>query len=615
MGVWGVILQLGGIEMRKLVWLVAIFVFLSARTLAELTPVEVLMHIHQSKYPGLYDDGYATQDEIVAKAKTLGFDAIVFTPHYRKDAHKTKPSEQDGIIVLDGAEVATYWDGGVSHILVIGDFYGDPVIDQLANRWGTQQQLINRFVELGYPVVSAHPNLIAIVNPELTLGKPASFLFNVAEGKGISGREVFNDKEAYDRTLQDILNDVSRGLNQFVTAGCDSHNLKLDPENQDRWTRTTWVWVEGEPTKEKILEAFRLGRVYAAKNGAYIKSINFIPQFEPYNVDKLEFRCTIAFARPVTVGKKINLYFNGASTAFRIDKGEQEALVDFAIDGPPAATITLEVEGCLITSPVRLVLNEKVLGEEHSFVSEEPPETNELPQINELPQTGADLPGTEVEPDDQPITFTGGIPMLLGKTYQEVAEIIGNPDETKMGGFGFIKQWTYRDYLLDEVELHVCFDDLRDNSKKSNQVHWFFWEARHGSEFGTYHPPHLKPADVVPKEVLARTPDIIARSYYETGGEIVVVWFIDGKTFAMQVGDSERLLYEKREVMNDKGMKETYFYLTEAGQDFRKCDKMEAYYTSDYVEDVYSEDLRLWPNCGMVGKGLSGILFYKFSQR
>jgi len=340
--------------MRKLVCLAMLFLLLSA---AHAEWVKVLVHVHQQKYNGFYDDGYSSQADVIAKAKKLGFQAIVMTPHYRADAHKTEPSDQSDMIVIDGAEMATYWGKDlVSHLLVVGDFYGDDGVNQLANHYQTQQKLIDRLNELNLITVAAHPNLISIVNQDLYKGKPASFIFNVAEAKGLKGKEVFNDGDAYAKTIENLIMDMERGNQLLVTAGCDSHDVKIDTEDAIRWTRATWVWVDGAVNKESILESMRLGQTYAAQYGAAIKDMNFIPKKEAYQITDPDIQFTVAFPKPVASKKKINVYFsNGEVIKSVMNAGQSECRL--SLMGPvdlEEISFFIEVEECLVTSPINL---------------------------------------------------------------------------------------------------------------------------------------------------------------------------------------------------------------------------------------------------------------------
>lgn len=572
--------------MRKFMFIV--FLLLLA-TASQAAWVKVLNHVHQTKYPGLYDDGYASEADVVAKAKELGYQAVVMTPHYRADAHKLAPKNYDGIIVFDGAEIATYWGKGlVSHLLVVGDFYGDETVNQLANHYGTQQKLIDRLNELNLLTVAAHPNLIAIVNQDLLKGEPASFIFNVAEAKGLSGKEVFNDKEAYGRTMQDLVMDMNRGQNLFVTGGCDSHGLVVDLENNTRWTRTTWVWVDGAVTKESILNGMRQGQTYASQYGACIKAINFVPRSTPYETENLEIKCTIAFLKPVSEEKIVNLYFNNDSHFVgKLKKGESELSFSYLYTGESQdVAFMIEMENCLITSPIRL---------RHT-----PTEM--------LPETGADLSTNQSA--NQPITtFTGGLPMLLGKNYQEVQQTLERvPDEVKRAAdFNFRLAWIYNNYLIKGGKLEVHFENLLDQKdRNTNQVHWIYYQYNYETTMRA--PVYPKISSIVPKEILERKPDLIAR-VRSSDTDIVIIWLVDGKTFVLQTGHSTKKAYDQKKIINQYGLLEYRYYLNDTGRNFLQCDTISKFIYADCQPQMIG--MRGFkPNEGNVGDNVSSTIWF-----
>lgn len=557
-----------------IVFLVAVVLILASATAASARWVPGLVHIHQDSKT-FEDDGFRTQDEIIDKAIKQHLQFVITTPHYHPGANRTIPSQSDKIILIDGAEIETIWGGDMrSHTLVLGDFYGDPIIDQLEGKNNTQQALLNRLNELGFLSIAAHPTLVEIVTLELWKGQSGNFCFDLGNVKNLRGVEWFNSgKDGYEGTRRISLL-LSQLQDIFFTAGCDSHTA-ADPHDPYRWTRMTVVWVEGDVTKGKILDAFRQGRTYASQYGAYIKEINFRPGFNVNQVDEdrtTKLKVTLAFPKPISEAKKVRLYLNGQAFGrvleWDFEKGQQELTLETAgVISHGDFNYIIEIENCLITSPVKF----------HALKVANP-ETAQAPRP------------VEVQANVVPMQFTGyRLPNLLGKTKQEIYQSLGQPS----GYLGIIPlkkldvdQWQYSFFDPHEnrpgtlMPMYGYY--LNINFKKSLKARAYgecdplspviSVRLEDQDALVSDDPRHkifLSPRQVIPSEILNAKPIQIARASgrADVKSRIVVLWHIQGRTFCAEIGDAQPIC---RQV----GKK---YYLNENGRNFRNADHLIMY--------------------------------------
>lgn len=265
----------GGESMRLrllvLLWL-AVFVSLSGLAWAEW--YQGTVHGHS-----LNSDGTRTASQVIGKAEATGDEFLIQTDHY--DILVRAPTRAldewhikvyrdgfatDKLVCLVGAEFAARHGKSNAHIFGFGQkLTADDILSKLNGKQGVQQQLLDRLHEAGFLTVAAHPNA-------------TKHLFDWGNIKGLDGIEFFNDgsAEGYQRTLAQYLALVRRGEHLFVTAGCDQHT-PTDPDDKERWTRKTYVWIDGPLTEESLLEALRHGQTYAARGGVRLSHIEPVP--------------------------------------------------------------------------------------------------------------------------------------------------------------------------------------------------------------------------------------------------------------------------------------------------------------------------------------------------
>jgi len=349
---------------RRLVVIFTLALFASISTLAWAEWYPVLIHSHCRDF----SDGALTASQVIKTAKKMGYAALIETDHYKsifKKGGQTPQafvkyrqafSSQDGIIVIPGAEVNT----ATAHILALGDIVYDEELLRLYGQENAQQAVLDRLKvkALGFLTVAAHPSLILPIGTETWRGDMTDYSFDMSQTRGIDGFELLNDgtDKGYDLTLKRYLN-YSSNNPVFVTAGCDQHGT-VNPALDDRWQRITWVWIDGPLTKESLLEALRQGRTYAARAGVKIVEINYRPGFEPQPAParpELHFALVVPDVKqPPTVA----VYRDGArvGTAFGY-QAKAGTFYYFWVDGGvwgTTARYVLEVENCLVTSPIIL---------------------------------------------------------------------------------------------------------------------------------------------------------------------------------------------------------------------------------------------------------------------
>lgn len=310
-----------------------------------------IVHIHST-----FSDGARTPQMLKIAAFGLGYKFMIVTDHLEQIPKKKKIGDLIGddygfakyisqflatkpILCLPGAELTSTES---SHILAIAQA---DVISRVQME-SDQQSIITKLDNMGVSPIAAHPNI-------------KKYKFDQTKAQKLRGIEFFNEGSAsYQKTLSWYLELTSQGENLFVTAGCDSHTAD-EPLDALRWLRQTMVWSDEELTLAGLYDAFSRCQTYAANNGAYFKSSSYLPQRSYQKVDRPKFVLDIAFARNVATSKPIHIYRDGkaVSEAAKIfPAGRKNYRYEWedkdASSGKHAYII--EVEGCLVTSPIKL---------------------------------------------------------------------------------------------------------------------------------------------------------------------------------------------------------------------------------------------------------------------
>lgn len=349
-------------------------------------------------YPGIihahstFSDGDRSPKLLVNRTKGVGEFArkagrpcfLIVTDHYEQidnfDNYQDRFSKlaSPDFVIIAGAEITTYWSiNANSHLLAIGNMesWGQEIFQEISKLQmrkdkETQQELIKFLSSKGLLSVAAHPNLVTLAQ----FYRPweiGNFQFDPGNVKELSGIEFFNDgSEGYPRTLNFYLTQLRLGNTLFVTSGCDSH-IVAELGDDDRWKRKTWVFSEKLEVKS-LLEAMAAGHTYAANYGASFEKLNHIPGFQVQEVDRARFAFGVVFERKTSNRKTVRIYRDGdlvpesVQTLPEYPKGmtklEKKLFkfdrIDYAWEDKGVEvgehSYVIEVEGVLITSPIRL---------------------------------------------------------------------------------------------------------------------------------------------------------------------------------------------------------------------------------------------------------------------
>jgi pimeloyl-ACP methyl ester carboxylesterase len=222
--------------------------------------------------------------------------------------------------------------------------------------------------------------------------------------------------------------------------------------------------------------------------------------------------------------------------------------------------------------------------------------------------------------------FTGGVPMLLGKTKAEVRRIMGPcqdirehlptdpPNEGKQLFWGY--EYDFSNYITDNAYLKCAFAEYGNMDQNSlggdgDHVHVFTCTPYYASDG--------PPSKYVPKEILAIPPSIFCCPGDELlCYNLIVIWFIDGKTYFLFVHDTKRKLYDCVETRDGLNVIKKR-YLNDNGRDFLACDRVGIFICIDKIPDLFvpkilqPENIRLYDGCIYYPGG--GISFWNFDKK
>lgn len=198
--------------------------------------------------------------------------------------------------------------------------------------------------------------------------------------------------------------------------------------------------------------------------------------------------------------------------------------------------------------------------------------------------------------------FTGGVPILLGKTKAEVVKIMGktvdnyyDQDLRYVPFPGLRHYWRYN-YAFEIKVPWTAYRVTMDFAKYDQA------DANDGKVHSVVYMPALaggmSTKQFVPKEVLAIKPDIIAPGDAE-GRFLVIIWFIDNKTFCLSVNDFKRKLFDV--VKAGQWPNETIkCYLNDNGRDFVHCDNVWTFIVIDQIVNISNpEVIKMYGSPGM----------------
>jgi len=185
--------------------------------------------------------------------------------------------------------------------------------------------------------------------------------------------------------------------------------------------------------------------------------------------------------------------------------------------------------------------------------------------------------------------FTGGMPILLGKTRAEVEQIIGHKPT-----FATDSRYYLTPFYASGKHGWQYGYDLRVRDKKYKQYTFTFIfianaEIEPKLVYGRWDVAivdgvKLSPEQVVPKEILDVKPDIICFAANELErNHLMVFWFLGGHMFCLDVYDTKRKLFDPLYKEEEKFSVERRYRLNANGQDFRHCDMVSRFY---YLEDA-----------------------------
>ena len=202
---------------------------------------KVNLHTHTT-----LSDGLRSPDEVIARYRENGYDAIALTDHWVRGECR----DGDGMTILGGAE---YNIGrgdsakGVYHILGLGMTH-----DVDADQNATAQEVIDAVHAAGGLAVLAHPAW-SLNTPEQILALrdvDATEIYNSVSGVHFSRRPDSG-------LIVDMV--ASRGLYLPLIADDDAHYYDND-------ACVSWIMAEAEDNSERaILDAVKDGRFYATQ--------------------------------------------------------------------------------------------------------------------------------------------------------------------------------------------------------------------------------------------------------------------------------------------------------------------------------------------------------------
>jgi len=332
-------------------------------------------------HPGhtLYSDGERTSEQLKQKAVASGATFLISSDHIEQISNPRKatglitgycgfdnyladfadgpviPATGKKLVVVSGVEMAIR-TRTTSHLLVFGSNLRPFLTAFSLTRPEILLKNLSQYNCIG---IAAHPSQTnqVKIRKRVLRGLSGNFYFDRTSAPYIYGLEHFNETtHESQNTLRWYLDILSRWQLVLATAGCDSHTA-ADPSDFRRWTKLTWVWVDGELTYKKLLEAIFAGRTYSSEAGAIFGDFNYNPGFKAQTVDRPEFSFTTNFTGNLA-WKKAKIYLDGQFLGFSF--GERTSnnhrryrFFDNNV-GLGKHIYMVELEGFLVSSPIVL---------------------------------------------------------------------------------------------------------------------------------------------------------------------------------------------------------------------------------------------------------------------
>lgn len=273
-------------------------------------------------------DGTTPPEELVAVQLAAGLDIGFLSDHNTGDGHApfAAAAAERGFPAILGIEITAFrwhWNAYPVEAYV-------PTIDPLtwmgvgspAAVFAQARRQGARFIAVNHPYWSGAPYFDALGKPFFDYG------FDLVE---IMNGEFDDDDQ---RTIEEVFRFWNEGRRYVAVAASDAHHWKEPPDVYGR--PRTYVYVEGELTVEKFLDALGRGRAFAT----YGPLVNFTAQggaARPGDTVTLSAGEEIRLRAELFVGPREAP--RGLERAQVVKNGE--LLREFALDGKAEATITL----------------------------------------------------------------------------------------------------------------------------------------------------------------------------------------------------------------------------------------------------------------------------------
>ena len=203
---------------------------------------KVGLHIHTT-----LSDGRKTPEEVIARYRANGYDAIALTDHWKYGAGGTC----DGMLILSGCEYNSRGHdaiSGVTHIVGIG-MQSQPQL----TRESTRQQIMEEIDRCGGIAVLAHPawSMNTVADAQELTGITHTEVYNAVS-------ESHQSMRAYSEGFVDLC--ANAGIHYQLLATDDAHYYEGDDDGKG------WVMVRSAALSgEAIMEALRAGNFYASQ--------------------------------------------------------------------------------------------------------------------------------------------------------------------------------------------------------------------------------------------------------------------------------------------------------------------------------------------------------------
>lgn len=203
---------------------------------------KVGLHIHTS-----LSDGRKTPEEVIARYRANGYDAIALTDHW----HYGAGGECDGMLILSGCEYNSRGHdatSGVMHIVGIG-MESQPQLTRESSR----QEIVDEIGRCGGLAVLAHPawSMNTVADARELTGIAHTEVYNAVS-------EAHQSMRAYSEGFVDMC--ANAGIYYQLLATDDAHYYDDSDDGKG------WVMVRSATlSKEALTEALRAGDFYASQ--------------------------------------------------------------------------------------------------------------------------------------------------------------------------------------------------------------------------------------------------------------------------------------------------------------------------------------------------------------